>query len=152
MSARGQILNLMARLQKEHGFAYLYISHDLSMVRHVCDRVVVMYSGRVVETAPTDTLFVEPRHPYTQALISAVPVPDPGVEMVRQRVLLRVDALDRPTTSAGCAFRFRCPIAQDRCVGETPVLTGATEHRVACHFSDEAGAAFPPGSVPEVTP
>ncbi len=142
MSARGQILNLLARLQAEHGFAYLYISHDLSMVRHVCDRVVVMYAGRVVETADADTLFVEPRHPYTQALISAVPVPDPTIERGRRRLLLRDDPPDSSTSDVGCAFRFRCPLARERCQLERPVLDPASSHGVACHFADEAAALF----------
>lgn len=138
MSARGQILNLLARLQAEHGFAYLYISHDLSMVRHVCDRVVVMYGGRVVETADADTLFAEPLHPYTQALISAVPIPDPTVERSRQRMLLRADAVDAHASTVGCAFRFRCPLARERCEVERPTIDAAASHGAACHFTDEA--------------
>jgi peptide/nickel transport system ATP-binding protein len=143
MSARGQILNLLARLQREHGFAYLYISHDLSMVRHVCDRVVVMYSGRVVETAGADALFAEPRHPYTQALISAVPVPDPAVERGRERMLLRTDAADAHLNDpqamrTGCPFRFRCPLARERCEVETPTIAPGAAHGAACHFTDEA--------------
>ncbi len=142
MSARGQILNLMARLQSEHGFAYLYISHDLSMVRHVCDRVAVMYSGRVVETAAADVLFTEPRHPYTQALISAVPVPDPDIERTRERILLRSDATEQHGVADACAFRFRCPFAQQRCHEEAPVLDPDAPHSAACHFTDEALAAY----------
>ena len=141
MSARGQILNLFSRLQAEHGFAYLYISHDLSMVRHVCDRVVVMYGGRVMESASTDNLFVGPRHPYTQALITAVPVPDPRVERQRQRMAIRGEANDEvPTT--GCVFRTRCPIAQDICAEEVPRLDPASAHGVACHFADQAASLY----------
>jgi peptide/nickel transport system ATP-binding protein len=142
MSARGQILNLLARLQHEHGFAYLYISHDLSMVRHVCDTVVVMYAGRVVETADADTLFATPRHPYTQALISAVPVPDPQTERSRRRLLLRDDAPDATASAVGCAFRFRCPLARDLCTTDRPELDRNTSHGVACHFADEADVAY----------
>jgi|JI10StandDraft_1071094.scaffolds.fasta_scaffold36289_2 peptide/nickel transport system ATP-binding protein len=142
MSARGQILNLLARLQAEHGFAYLYISHDLSMVRHVCDRVVVMYGGRVVETADADTLFAEPLHPYTQALISAVPIPDPPIERTRQRMLLRADAIDGHASAVGCAFRFRCPLARERCETERPTIDSASTHGAACHFTDEAVALY----------
>jgi len=142
MSARGQILNLLARLQHEHGFAYLYISHDLSMVRHVCDRVVVMYGGRVVETADADTLFADPLHPYTQALISAVPIPDPTVERSRQRMLLRSDAVDTHTSNVGCAFRLRCPLARSRCEVERPAIDPAASHGAACHFTDEAVALY----------
>ena len=145
MSARGQILNLFARLQAAHGFAYLYISHDLSMVRHVCDRVVVMYGGQVMETASTDELFVAPRHPYTQALISAVPVPDPAAERERVRVTIAgevtADALEQ-AAERGCAFRVRCPIAQERCSVERPVVDPASRHGVACHYADEAAALF----------
>ncbi len=146
MSARGQILNLLSRLQSEHGFAYLYISHDLSMVRHVCDRVVVMYSGKVVETASADELFAAPRHPYTQALISAVPIPDPAVERTRARVLIRGEATDAAELRGGCSFRSRCPLAQERCVTEVPVLDPNAEHGVACHFADEAVALFAAGA------
>ena len=142
MSARGQILNLLARLQREHDFAYLYISHDLSMVRHVCDRVVVMYGGRVVETADADTLFAQPLHPYTQALISAVPIPDPTVERTRQRMLLRADAVDAHAANVGCAFRFRCPLARERCEVDRPTIDPAAPHGAACHFTDEAVALY----------
>lgn len=143
MSARGQILNLLAELQLEHGFAYLHISHDLSMVRHVCDRVVVMYDGRVVEAAPVDSLFADPRHPYTQALISAVPIPDPAAEQRRARLLLKSEARSGEASAGGCAFRFRCPIARDRCATERPELRGGEDgHLAACHFSEDAVAAF----------
>jgi oligopeptide/dipeptide ABC transporter ATP-binding protein len=143
MSARGQILNLLAELQLEHGFAYLHISHDLSMVRHVCDRVVVMYDGRVVEAAPVDSLFADPRHPYTQALISAVPIPDPAAEQRRARLLLGSEARSGESGAGGCAFRFRCPIARDRCATERPDLRGGDDgHVAACHFSEDAVAAF----------
>ncbi len=142
MSARGQILNLLAALQQQHGFAYLYISHDLSMVRHVCDRVVVMYSGRVVETAAADSLFADPQHPYTQALISAVPVPDPVVETTRRRMLLRTEIGDQQHSGEGCAFRFRCPLAQERCHSERPTLDAAAPHAVACHFRELAVESF----------
>ncbi|WP_432970354.1 dipeptide ABC transporter ATP-binding protein [Dactylosporangium sp. CA-233914] len=133
MSARGQILNLLTRLQDEYGFAYLYISHDLSMVRHVCDRVVVMYAGRIVETAPVDSLFAGPRHPYTRALIDAVPVPRVGERPVR--TLLRGELSGQDSAAGGCAFRFRCPLAQERCETETPVLRDGQGHATACHFA-----------------
>ena len=145
MSARGQILNLLADLQREHGFAYLHISHDLSMVRHVCDRVVVMYDGRVVESATVDSLFESPRHPYTQALISAVPIPDPAAERNRSRLLLQTEAQAGQAATGGCPFRFRCPLARDRCVAERPELVGEDDHTVACHFSDEAITLFGAG-------
>jgi len=138
MSARGQILNLLSALQKEHGFAYLYISHDLSMVRHVCDRVVVMYGGRVVESASADDLFYRPRHPYTQALIAAVPVPDPVLERSRHRLTIRDEYVDHSTLTTGCAFRLRCPLAESRCETERPELDLAAPHAAACHFADAA--------------
>lgn len=138
MSARGQILNLLSALQKEHGFAYLYISHDLSMVRHVCDRVVVMYGGRVVESASADDLFYRPRHPYTQALIAAVPVPDPVLEKSRQRLTIRDEYVDHSTLTTGCAFRLRCPLAESRCETDRPELDPAAAHAAACHFADAA--------------
>ena len=112
------------------------------MVRHVCDTVVVMYAGRVVETADADTLFVDPHHPYTQALISAVPVPDPAIERGRRRLLLRDDAPDVTGSTDGCAFRFRCPLARERCELERPELDPASGHGVACHFADEAAEGF----------
>jgi oligopeptide/dipeptide ABC transporter ATP-binding protein len=142
MSARGQILNLLSALQMEHGFAYLYISHDLSMVRHVCDRVVVMYGGRVVESALADDLFYRPRHPYTQALIAAVPVPDPVLERSRQRWTIRDEYVDHSTLTTGCAFRLRCPLAQSRCETERPELDPAAPHAAACHFADTAARIY----------
>ena len=141
MSARGQILNLFSRLQAEHGFAYLYISHDLSLVRHVCDRVVVMYGGQVMETASTDELFVDPRHPYTQALISAVPIPDPAAERARRLMTIRGE-VGEGAAEQGCAFRTRCPIAQERCAAERPRLDPLDAHGVACHFAAEAAARY----------
>jgi len=141
MSARGQILNLFSRLQAEHGFAYLYISHDLSMVRHVCDRVVVMYGGQVMESASTDELFVRPRHPYTQALISAVPIPDPVAERARAVMAIRGEVA-AAVDERGCAFRSRCPIARERCAVERPRVAATDDHAVACHFADEAAALF----------
>jgi oligopeptide/dipeptide ABC transporter ATP-binding protein len=120
MSARGQILNLLARLQHEHRFAYLHISHDLSMVRHVCDRVAVMYAGRIVETAPAEELFANPQHPYTQALIAAVPVPVPGV-IYASDMTAPVDVSDT-TPGQGCVYRSRCRIAQPDCATRSPAL------------------------------
>lgn len=136
MSARGQILNLLADLRERTNLTYVHISHDLSMVRHVCDRVVVMYAGRIVEVATVDELFASPRHPYTRALISSVPIPDPSVESGRTRIILRSEAADGAPLDAGCAFRTRCPIAEPRCAEEMPPLAGPREHRAACHFSD----------------
>ncbi|NBP49977.1 MAG: ABC transporter ATP-binding protein [Actinobacteria bacterium] len=136
MSARGQILNLLGELRERTNLTYVHISHDLSMVRHVCDRVVVMYAGRIVEVAAVDDLFASPRHPYTRALISSVPIPDPRVESARSRVILRSEAADGAPHDGGCAFRTRCPIAESRCAEEVPALAGPAGHVAACHFAD----------------
>jgi oligopeptide/dipeptide ABC transporter ATP-binding protein len=137
MSARGQILNLLADLRERTNLTYVHISHDLSMVRHVCDRVVVMYAGRIVEVSTVDELFATPHHPYTRALISSVPIPDPILEASRNRMILRSEAAEGAPHDSGCAFRFRCPIAEDRCATESPALTGREGHAAACHFSGE---------------
>jgi dipeptide transport system ATP-binding protein len=122
------VLNLLAELQRELGVAYVFISHDLGVVRHVADEVMVMYLGRCVEQGPADAVFEAPRHPYTRALLSATPTVDPARR--RQRILLQGELpspLERPS---GCAFRARCPQAHERC-GEPPPLQGDT-HRSAC--------------------
>ena len=142
MSARGQILNLLANLQRAKGFSYLYISHDLSTVRHVCDRVVVMYRGRIVETATADKLFLHPEHPYTQALISAVPVPDPLIEKTRVRIskIANESLLARDTNS--CAYLGSCDLANERCAVEVPLLTTRDDHSTACHFAGDSAKRF----------
>jgi peptide/nickel transport system ATP-binding protein len=137
MSARGQVLNLLADIQERSGLTCLHISHDLSMVRHVCQRVAVMHAGRVVELATTEQLFSNPKHPYTAGLISAVPTPDPDYERRRKRVPVVGEPPDLTRAVVGCAYRSRCPRAADRCADEEPLLTeGESGHLYACHFPE----------------
>lgn len=134
VSVRAQILNLLVALQKRTGVAYLFVSHDLSVVRHICDRVVVMYLGRFVEIADRDTFFADPKHPYTRALMSAVPEADPKLQRSRQRFILSGELPSPSNIPSGCAFHTRCPLATEICSRVRPELTaradGAT---VACH-------------------
>ena len=143
VSIQAQILNLLIDLQDDFGLTYLFISHDLSVIRHVSDRIAVMYLGRIVEIAPTEELFSRTRHPYTRALLSALPVPDPDVADSRQRTILAGDLPSPTDPPSGCHFHTRCPKARSDCVAATPplvpVLGDAAEHRTACHHSLEVG-------------
>ncbi|MBW2473031.1 MAG: dipeptide ABC transporter ATP-binding protein [Deltaproteobacteria bacterium] len=138
LSIQAQIVNLLKDLQEEFGLTYLFISHDLGVIEHVCDRVAVMYLGRIVEIASAEDLYDRPRHPYTEALMNAVPVPDPNRHRQKQVLSGEIPSpIDPPT---GCHFHPRCPYAKDICQKEYPVLSEQLPgHKAACHFSAEVG-------------
>ena len=131
VSIRSQVLNLLRDLQQRLGLAYIFISHDLAVVKHIANQVAVMYLGRIVETAPTDELFASPRHPYTQALLSAIPVPRPRAR--RDRTILTGDVPSPIAPPPGCHLHQRCPHAIARCRVERPALVAAGNHATACH-------------------
>jgi peptide/nickel transport system ATP-binding protein len=172
VSVQAQVINLMEELQEEFGLTYLVIAHDLAVVRHISDRIGVMYLGSLVEEASSDDLYQQPLHPYTRALLSAIPVPDPAVEDQREQILLSGDLPSPAAPPSGCRFHTRCPWRQpERCDNEAPPLRELTTpdgtvgagHRVACHYAEDilAGRLAPhrveadavdidPGPAPDV--
>jgi oligopeptide transport system ATP-binding protein len=140
VSVQAQVVNLLERLQEELGLAYIFIAHDLSVVRHISDRVGVMYLGTMAELGDEDQIYSRPTHPYTQALLSAVPVPDPTLRNSRDQIVLTGDVPSPANPPAGCRFHTRCWRAQDRCEVEVPQLImrpdGLGEHASACHFAE----------------
>jgi dipeptide transport system ATP-binding protein len=134
LSIQAQVLNLLNDLQQRLQLAYVFISHDLSVVRHIADDVMVMYLGRMVEQGPKQAVFAAPKHPYTRALLSATPVADPAHK--KERIVLKGELPSPLNPPSGCAFRTRCPMAQDRCAAETPELREIGVQKVACHFAE----------------
>jgi oligopeptide transport system ATP-binding protein len=148
VSIQAQIINLLERLQDEFSLTFLFIAHDLSVVRHVSDRIAVMYLGRIVELAPSGDLYAHPLHPYSVALLSAVPIPDPVVESRRRRIILKGDVPSPVNPPSGCRFHTRCWLRDrlgnpERCTTEDPALrTLAVDHEVACHFAEEVDGSI----------
>ncbi|WP_217214785.1 ABC transporter ATP-binding protein [Streptomyces sp. AC550_RSS872] len=157
VSVQAQVINLMDRLQNEFDLSYVFIAHDLSIVRHISDRVGVMYLGRIVEIGRDAEIYDHPTHPYTQALLSAVPVPDPEARDRRERIILAGDVPSPTNVPSGCRFRTRCWKAEDRCAQEVPLLavparfralSGPEAHDSACHFAEAAAAVAGQGNGP----
>jgi peptide/nickel transport system ATP-binding protein len=138
VSVQAQVVNLLKRLQKEKGLTYLFIAHDLSMVKQISDRIGVMYLGQLVELTGSNALYKQPKHPYTQALLSAIPIPDPDIEDKRERIILKGEIPSPINPPSGCVFRNRCPMAMDICGMEKPIWEEVEkDHFVACHLYDK---------------
>jgi oligopeptide transport system ATP-binding protein len=134
VSIQAQVVNMLEDLQKERGLTYLFIAHDLSMVKYISDRIGVMYLGKMAEIAPSDKLYAEPKHPYAQALLSAIPIPDPEIMRNSNRIIIEGDVPSPINPPSGCTFRTRCPYAKDMCSETMPVLVEVSDdHWVACH-------------------
>ena len=138
VSIQAQVVNMLEDLQNELGLTYLFIAHDLSMVKHISDRIGVMYLGKMVELSDGSELYERPEHPYTQSLLSSIPIPDPDVTRAKKRIILEGDVPSPLNPPSGCRFRTRCRYAMDRCAAEEPLLRDVGEgHMVACHLMDE---------------
>lgn len=144
VSIRAQVLNLLQRLQQQFHLTYLFVSHDLSVIRHMADRIAVMYLGKIVELGNRDELYTAPKHPYTKALLSAIPIPDPVIERKRQRIILSGDQPSPIHIPPGCRFHTRCPMAQPICRSVEPAfeLKEGRDHYAACHFAEQVTPPF----------
>jgi len=143
VSIQAQVVNMLEDLQKEFGLTYLFIAHDLSMVRHISDRIGVMYLGKMMEVADSDELYIHPYHPYTQSLLSAIPVPDPRENAKNKRIVLEGEIMSPINPKPGCRFAPRCRYAKDICRTETPVLREITkDHTISCHLAEEINSGI----------